>query len=213
MSSFLLGLDLGQAQDFSALTIAEVRDVPTGELHGDDSEKTTKHYDFRHLERWPLGTSYPAIVAAVVARCAALPQPSRHDITPQLVVDSTGVGRPIVDLLRAAQPRADLVPVTITGGAAASYDEASGYWHTPKRDLASTLAVLLQSGRLNVAPALPDAAVLQQELLGFKVKISAATGNDSYSAWRENQHDDLVLAAALACWWSERPRHWLWRVV
>jgi hypothetical protein len=26
---------------------------------------------------------------------------------------------------------------------------------------------------------------------------------DSYSAWREQDHDDLVLAVALACWWGQ----------
>ena len=159
----------------------------------------------------PLGTSYPSIVACVVDRCAALPRPGYRDFTPQLVVDATGVGRPVVDLLRDAQPRATIVGAIITGGNAAAHDATTGYWGVPKRDLASTLAVLLQSARLNVAPALPDAAVLQQELLNFKVKITAAA-HDTYGAWREGQHDDLVLATALATWWSERDR-WLWRVV
>ena len=211
MPAYLLGLDLGQAADYTALTIAEVREVPTGELHTDDAPKTIRHYDIRHLERFPLGTGYPEIVAAVVARCAALPAPGSHDLTPQLVVDATGVGRPVVDLLRDTQPRADVVPLTITGGDAPA-GGASGYQSVPKRDLASTLAVLLQAARLNFAPTLPDAAVLQQELLNFKVKLSAA-GHDSYSAWRENQHDDLVLAAALACWWGERKSQWLWEIV
>ena len=142
MPSFLLGLDLGQAQDYTALTIAELREEPTGELWSDDTPKTVRHYDFRHLERFPLGTSYPAIVAAVVARCAALPVPGYRDITPQLVIDATGCGRPVVDLLRDAQPRADLVPCSITGGNTASHDEGSGSWNVPKRDLASGLAAV-----------------------------------------------------------------------
>ncbi len=29
---------------------------------------------------------------------------------------------------------------------------------------------------------------------------------DSYEHWRETDHDDLVLAAALACWWARRRR-------
>jgi len=29
------------------------------------------------------------------------------------------------------------------------------------------------------------------------------TAHDAYSAWREGQHDDVVLARALACWWGE----------
>jgi len=209
MPSYLLGLDLGQAQDYTALVIAETRMEPTGTLWSGAAPK--KCYDVRHLERFPLGTSYPQIVASVIDRCAAQPAPGYSDLPPQLVVDATGCGRPVVDLLRDAQPRADLVPITITGGDSVG-GGAGGYQTVPKRDLASTLAVLLQAARLNVAPALPDAAVLQQELLNFKVKITAA-GHDSYSAWRENQHDDLVLAAALACWWGERKSPWLWEVL
>jgi hypothetical protein len=45
---------------------------------------------------------------------------------------------------------------------------------------------------------------LVKELENFKVKVSTRTAHDSYEAWRESDHDDLVLALALACWWRER---------
>jgi hypothetical protein len=45
---------------------------------------------------------------------------------------------------------------------------------------------------------------LVQELLTFRVRIDSATGRDSYAAWRESAHDDLVLALAVAVWWAER---------
>ena len=43
-------------------------------------------------------------------------------------------------------------------------------------------------------PAIPT---LVQELLAFRVKIDPLTAHDSYGAWREGAHDDLVLAVAL----------------
>jgi soluble P-type ATPase len=49
------------------------------------------------------------------------------------------------------------------------------------------------------------AAILEEspervrELQNFRVKINIATGHDSYEAWRENEHDDIVLAVALVC--------------
>jgi hypothetical protein len=43
--------------------------------------------------------------------------------------------------------------------------------------------------------------VLRQELLNFRRKINLKTAHDSYEHWREGDHDDLVLAAGLACWW------------
>jgi hypothetical protein len=59
---------------------------------------------------------------------------------------------------------------------------------------------------LKVAGGLKLAPVLVEELLNFKVKINVKTAHDSYEAWREGIHDDLVLAVALACWYAEKRR-------
>jgi hypothetical protein len=50
-----------------------------------------------------------------------------------------------------------------------------------------------------------------RELLNFKVKIDLRTAHDSYEAWRDRTHDDLVFATALAAWWGERWRPWMCR--
>jgi hypothetical protein len=50
------------------------------------------------------------------------------------------------------------------------------------------------------------ASVLQAELLNFKVKIDPQTAHDSYSSWRESDHDDLVLSVALAAWFAENQK-------
>ncbi len=60
--------------------------------------------------------------------------------------------------------------------------------------------MLLQNQRLKIAEGLPLADILTRELLAFRVKINLSTGHDSYEAWRERDHDDLVLAVALACY-------------
>jgi hypothetical protein len=67
----------------------------------------------------------------------------------------------------------------------------------PKRELVSVAQVALQTGRLKIAASLAEAATLTNELMNFKVKISLETAHDSYGAWREGTHDDLVLALAL----------------
>jgi hypothetical protein len=51
-----------------------------------------------------------------------------------------------------------------------------------------------------MSPAFAD--VLINELQNFQVKVNLATGHDSYEAWREEAHDDLVLAVSLACWYA-----------
>jgi hypothetical protein len=37
---------------------------------------------------------------------------------------------------------------------------------------------------------------------------TTASGHEQYGAWREGQHDDLVLAIALACWWAGKQYPW-----
>lgn len=177
---FIVGLDLGQQQDYTALAIIE----STGEV-----------YSVRHLERFKLGTSYSKIVKRVKKLSQGEPLQGRAP----LVVDATGVGRAVVDMLR----QADLAPmaITITAGAAVAHP-APDEWHVPKRDLVGVLQVLLQNGHLKVAEELPEASVLKREMLGFKVKITQAA-NDIYGTWREGEHDDLVLAVAVACWWGK----------
>jgi hypothetical protein len=66
------------------------------------------------------------------------------------------------------------------------------------------LQVLFQSGRLKISKKLALASILQAELLIFKVKIDPRTAHDSFSAWREQDHDDLVLSVSLAAWQGER---------
>jgi hypothetical protein len=181
----LVGLDLGQVNDPTALAAVEV----TG-------ERPERQYAVRHLERWR-GLPYPEQVAHVRTLQAT---PTLRGAP--LVVDQTGVGRAVVDQLRAVQLRP--IGVSIHGGDAVSHEGPE--WRVPKRDLVAVVAVLLQAGRLKIAEALPDAPTLVQELSTFRVTIDPRTAHDSYAAWREADHDDLVLAVALACWWGETMR-------
>ena len=114
-----------------------------------------------------------------------------------LAVDQTGVGRPVAEILEQAGAY-ELTRVIVSSGHAAGWAE-DGARLVPKRDLVGILQVLLQSRRLRIAGQLPEAAILEQELLCFRAKTSTAGAEDS-EAWRERPHDDLVLAVALACW-------------
>ncbi len=90
------------------------------------------------------------------------------------------------------------VSVTITGGQRVSGGNFA--WGVPKRDLVTNLQVLLQSHRLKIAADLPLADALADEMLDFRVRVSDA-GHDS---WGGRDHDDLVLALAIACWFGDR---------
>jgi len=214
MSHYIVGVDLGQTHDHTAVAVLQRTERDTGNTETRlknwySGEKTTKPvregvYEVRYLERFPLGTSYPAQVQRVARIVKDLK--NRDDVlfrkgSVRLVVDQTGVGRPVVDMLRKEGLK-DLYAVSIHAGDTSSREGKE--YRTPKRELVSVLQVLLQTDRLGVASSLPEASLLTAEMLAFRVTISAA-GHDSYgNDWRENPHDDMVLAVALATWVGER---------
>jgi hypothetical protein len=216
----IVGVDLGQQRDYTAITVVERGYVPAGEMYNDEYYHRGKlihaarqpvrlEYRVRHLERPALGTSYVEVVRGVLELLKRL---GGEDAA--LAVDCTGVGRPVADLLEARlkewldgmEERSTYALnacwITITGGDSVTRTE--GGMRVPKRDLISAPLVLMQNEQLKIAEGLRLRETLVKELLNFKVKINISTAHDSYEAWREGDHDDLVLAVAMACWCGER---------
>jgi hypothetical protein len=230
--SYYVGLDLGQARDFSALALLEEPVwVPSEELNypgwaarlnihraGWVSPSSLTHYQLeqalsvnhhygraphppmslRHLERFELGTRYPVVIDKVSRLLSSAPLKGKRVA---FLVDKTGVGASVVDSFAFA----GLSPIAISihGGSTVSMEQDVWGYRVPKRDLVSAVQVLLQNGRLKIAEGLPLAETLKKELLNFRAKINIATGHDSYEAWREADHDDLVLATSMAVWFRQ----------
>jgi len=206
-SDYFIGVDLGQKHDFTALCVVErlVRewDQPADRVSWQRLRDTS--YRLRYLSRIPLGTPYPAVVEKVMKLVK-----NPNIIGPrQVVVDATGVGGAVFDMLRAAWPAAWptglLVPLTITGGPAPVQSGVA--WSVPKRDLLIGLQVMFEKGELRIAGNVPAQAVFLKELAGMQVKQSAS-GHHSYGSRREEDHDDLVLAVAMACWRAKSYVQW-----
>ena len=161
-------------------------------------------YSVRHLHRWPLGTSY-AKVAEDVAEYAYRP----GLCYPRIAADATGVGQAVMEMIaeelrvKAGDgQQVDLCPIVIGGGHAVSRGPDMTF-RIAKVQLVSVLQAMLSGHRLKIATGLPEAGVLMAELLAFSTKMSAA-GNEKYEALRERDHDDMVLAVAMALWLAEK---------
>src|ERR1700736_4049590 len=97
---YFVGLDLGQSRDHSALAVVERADLVLDEIdHVTYARLKERRYRVRFLERVALGTPYPNVVERVREVVRAKPLVGQCT----LVVDATGVGAPVVDLLAAAQ--------------------------------------------------------------------------------------------------------------
>src|ERR1035438_2704427 len=91
-----LGLDLGKRHDYSAIAVVERLEPMRGYGRARDG-----HMVVRYLERVPLGTGYPAVVEQVRTLVSTDRMRGRCNV----VVDSTGVGEPVVDMLRSEERR------------------------------------------------------------------------------------------------------------
>jgi hypothetical protein len=188
--AYFVGLDLGQAQDYSALVILERR--------GFSPQNYT--FDCRFLHRWQLKTPYPQIVADTVRYMNSESLNKGVRERPVLALDQTGVGAGIADLFRQEKMAAKLIPIYITSGSDVTRE--GDVRRVPKRVLVTNTAIALQSGKLKISEELPLTKTLTSELENFQAKITSA-GNDTYGAgaeWRVGNNDDLVLALALALW-------------
>lgn len=202
---FVVGLDLGQKQDYTAVAVVER--IKRG------GDKPMLH--LRHLERYALGTPYGEQMDRVAGLCeqiaekGAAPRPPAARYygnlrpagrRPELIVDATGVGVGVVEMLK--DRGLDYRAVSITGGISETL--SGGVHHVPKRNLVSRAVAPFEGKRLKIARGMRLVGELVHELENFKVKVNIRTSHDSYEAWRESDHDDLVLALSLACWWAER---------
>lgn len=190
-SAFVLGLDLGQTTDFTALAVGELVPVKPVQVL------------IRHLERLPKQTPYPVQVAIVGEKVERVKEMGRT----LLVVDQTGVGRAVVDSFRVARLGVPMWPVTIASSAMghAKRDPTTADWVVPKKDLIGAMVALAHAGQLQISGALPAdiQRIAKDELKNFRMKITAAA-NITFEAWREGEHDDIVLAMALVCWAAQR---------
>ncbi len=207
MGQYVVGIDLGQASDYTAICVLErlppqmVTEKQPVKMGPDTFMKTVTvekppHLHCRQLARVDLGTKYPEIVRKAKAMLAT---PQLEGAT--LVVDGTGVGRAVIDMFREAGLRP--LAVHITSGATVHFDK--GYWYVPKKDLVAAAQVPLQDRRLVFTNASQWNDALTREMQAFKIKITESA-NDTYGAWREGENDDLIFAVMLAAWAAQRMR-------
>ena len=199
---FYVGLDLGQRRDHSAIAVVEKYDaVRPAHGAGRWTAAVEAPLVVRHVERAPLGTPYPKVVQrlkrivgsdALAGQCA-------------VAVDSTGVGAPVIEMLRGAGLGCEIAGVTITGGEreSARYGAGGPEWSVPKRDLIVGLQVLLEEDRLKIARGLKDGASLVKELMDMRISRPDHR-RVRMGAEGSGEHDDLVIAVALACWRAKR---------
>jgi hypothetical protein len=233
---YSVGLDLGQANDYTAIAVLEKTIAPpetamfspVGEHPGNRLVEGDIVYDLVYLKRPKLGTPYDTIAARVADLiCELEPQGAFGELGQvTLSVDGTGVGRGVVDMLDAefkrrgttssSVPKVDFRRVSVTGSNTSLKrpERTNGYWSVPKKDLVFPAVAAFQQGKIRIAKRLTDRDALVNELKNYKRTTNIATGSMAFEPWRESDHDDLLFALCLALWgWTQRPRRTTLRLV
>ena len=197
---FIIGVDLGQKRDHTAIVMVE---KPYRHPLASVADPTLT---VRMAQRLPLGTLYPTTVEVIryVVGMAMRAGYVRGQVACQLVVDATGVGRPVVDALQSAGLGCQVTAVTITGGDKQHYRRGEGSsMNVPKQDLMAQLLMALENGELKIAARMKEAGTLKRELLDVRMS-RRENGQIRLGADEYGQHDDLVIALALAVWRAKR---------
>lgn len=222
-----IGIDIGKIGDPTALSVAEAVRRDTGRVRygrrqtlggvnhkgewipptGVDPIYVTEYF-VRHIERLPLGMSYPD-QATYIANllCSALLIKRRVHVR----IDVTGVGRPVYDSLlkefgirKYGELRQDgtfrtpremcealFFPINFVHGE--HYNQSTG--SMGKAFLVSSLQTLLQANLIH-APDTPEVRATLDELRVYEIRVSQE-GKDTYGA-KVGKHDDLATALGLS---------------
>jgi hypothetical protein len=186
---WFIGVDLGQSNDYTAICALHHTVTPLDSWspwHGSMKQDRTERFNVMALKRRPLGEPYPEQVRYVKSLLDRDPFKKA-----KLVVDETGVGRPVADIFVANGLR----PERIAIGSGLEPTRRNGdSWTVPKLTLISMLEAKMNTGEFKIAMEI--AGELQEELRDFQRKVSES-GRATYDA-RSGAHDDLILCCAIA---------------
>jgi hypothetical protein len=188
---FLIGLDLGQAQDPSAFTV--IRDEAVPEWHTGVTQRLRPRQRTVVAADRIRDTSYVEI--ARIVRNLTLDSALRGRC--HLVIDSTGVGRAFGDVLD--EIGVAHYKVQMVGGL--SENRAGRFWNVSKTKLLSDLNGALHTGKLKLA-GFPMREEVAAELDSFQVSFSSA-GNMRLEGGDDRGHADMAIATALGWWLSD----------
>lgn len=184
---YILGLDLGQQNDYTVFTVLEVV--------YNNVRNCGMLYKLVFLKKFRLKESYPSIINTIIYLIDRLF--INNDYI--LIVDYTGVGRIVVDLLRESSVK--LIALSITGGHAVSWKSGTEV-SVPKKDLVSAMQVIFSNYRIKISDNLDHLEDLKRELVNFRPKKTNATGHTKFEGL-SGHHDDIVMSLGVALWYGE----------
>lgn len=189
----VIGVRIGQRHESSAVCVAETEERTVDERRGD-------HFLVRHLERIPAGASFTTVAKRIGEVVEEVYW--RKQQPPDVYVDATGLGEPVLDLVDREAKHGWVLAVYLNHGDQRVTD--AGVVKLGKAWLVARLQTLLQEGKLHL-PRIRDAEDLAEDLLDFQVNVPEGA-SDRPGAFKVGRHDDLVTALGIAV--QDDPPRW-----
>ena len=188
---YFCGCDLGRKRDPSTLAIIEVQYHWTG-----------RTYVVSYLKRFTLSMLYSGIAAKLVKTDESLKKIAAEkgkEAIISYVLDATGIGAPICELVDSKLPLADVKRVYITGRINTTEGSEYNEYHVPKGQLISGLMAAFDSKSIYTTRRSKEIDQIVIELAEFEIYV-IESGRDIFDDRGKGHHADLVIALALAVW-------------
>jgi hypothetical protein len=209
-------VDLAKKRDYTAIMV--MKDNPQVVLGYEllkQLNRVVHYYDIVYITQ-KQGVHYHPIVDEI----GELLQKASLVENAELIVDGTGVGEAVVEIMREKGLRP--VPIVTTGAGKVRevYADVAEVFpgaprlkmrtlkeiHVPKTDLVAAGQLLVQQERVRVAAGLKWAEEAREQFKRFRGKINEKTKRKVYEAETEEEHDDLVICFLMGAWWFVKHR-------
>lgn len=218
MKDYAVILDPGKRRDPAAIIVGHhYRKIIDGLPEKGRPDRIVGMCDVVFADQF-IDKPYPELVE-YVAKVVGMRDLSNNS---DLVVDATGVGEAVVDIMI----RAGLapIPILVTGGtevrrvyadAGAVFAQPPGSTrlaplrvlkeiHVPRDDIIAAGGVMLEQGRIRIARGLKWAAEIKKQLDNLPLNKKPLREEDRGPVEVEEVHDDFAFAFCLLCWWLTR---------
>jgi len=212
VNEYILIADIARKHDYFALMLIHDK---AGIVPGDERlgrpDRALHTYNIASIQQYQ-GMGYEEMAEHIHN---AMENP-RLKLNTDLLVDGTGVGDAVIELLRKHGEMP--IPIIFTAGGAARpvyenwgdiFKGAPGElkplntlkeFHIPKKDMIDAGLLLLQQGRVTIAPGKWRNA-FKSQLQHFR-SFKTASGHVKMEADVDAIHDDLVVCYCMGAWWA-----------
>lgn len=215
MITYFIGLDLGREQDYTAWAVLERRRSYWCESLGKyilhdkdydwDYDKRKEKLGLIGLSQVPLHTSWGKVakeLEGLIKRCFGKEKDSKVETSVQVWVDASGLGSPVmegfIEPVIGEYENCSMYPVKIVPGEEGYNSDSQT---VSKIHLIDNALVMREKGEFGIAKDLRNKPIMdlfEKQVQDFRRKEGKRAGTIRYEAI-EGEHDDLVIAFALAC--------------